>query len=326
MSADASVIIPVYNVETALSECVDSVLKQSYDNIEIILVNDGSTDTSGRICDEYAQKDHRITVIHKANKGLSDARNCGMEKATAPILFFVDSDDRVAPNFISACMKAFRENPDADIVHFGYREFSGAGVLGVERKFLPEKDCISGKEATSHCLQNSGDIVVWNKAYRRELFQNNRFSVGIIHEDEDITYRLLYEAKTVVYLQETLYYYRIRQNSIMRKAFSAKNLVLLSIMEDRIAYFQRQAAPELQSLSESQYYHVLRTYYAIMMREKAKFRQEISHVMAVIQKNRSLFLANPHIGSFHKIILKVSGAFPVAFHVYIIKDRMTNKR
>lgn len=230
-----SVIIPVYKVEPYLRECVDSVLAQTYKNLEIILVDDGSPDNCPAICDEYAEKDSRVRVIHKENGGLSDARNAGMKIASADWWTFVDSDDVLHPQMIELLMKVTFENQNCkvvccsyDVIHenerFVFRTLNQARLL-LEKKLLE-------KYMKTHLW-----VTTWGKLYFRDLFSGIEFPKGRLHEDEFTTYKLLYNAKIIFYLNQPLYIYRIRSSSIM-KSMSYKNACdTYDAIKERLDFF-----------------------------------------------------------------------------------------
>lgn len=218
MNSLISVIIPVFNVEKFLPRCVESVQKQTYTNIEIILVDDGSPDCCAEICDAYAEKDSRIRVIHKKNGGLSDARNAGMDIARGEYFCFVDSDDYIQPTMLERMSSSI--------------ELSGAklalcNLMCVDengnRVFPAEESCIhdgifSAQELLPRFYQKLGwyYIVAWNKLYHRSLFENIRFPFGKIHEDEYIAAQIIWNAQTIACIEseEYIYIYQ-RKGSIM---------------------------------------------------------------------------------------------------------------
>ena len=233
-----SIIVPVYNVEKYIERCIDSILEQSYEEIEVLLIDDGSTDNSGKICDEASQKDKRITVVHKKNGGLSDARNVGLELCKGDWILFVDSDDCINKYVVQICIESATKKDGADIICFNYTNVEdNQNVDFREKKVAMEMQTETGALAVKRCFMNVGSIVVWNKMYKRSLFQKLRFPKGKIHEDEFLTYKLLYNAKKVGYIDVSLYYYTIRNNSIMRTEFNKKRLVLLEVFEERILIF-----------------------------------------------------------------------------------------
>ena len=210
-----SIVVPVYNVVNYLEECLNSLLSQKYAHKEIIVVDDGSTDGSSRICDEYAEKYDCIQLIRQENAGLSAARNTGLMAAKGKYICFVDSDDYVLPGYINKMYKALIKN-GSDICVCGYDNF------------IPPEMSLIGSEATIRLLtqQINMDILAWNKMYKRSLFIDYeiRYPEGEIHEDNLTTYKLYSHAKRVSYIQETLYHYRSRGNSIMKRTKVIKHL------------------------------------------------------------------------------------------------------
>lgn len=204
-----SVVIAVYNIEDYVLKCIESVAGQDYENLDIIVVDDGSTDGSGMICDEFARSDERVRVYHKKNGGLSDARNYGIEKARGEIVALVDGDDCVEPSYIGAMYNRMLET-NADIVVCGFND-EVPGVI-----------VVSGREATIKLLtqQKNMEIVAWNKLYRRQIFIENkiRYPLNEKHEDALTTYKLLSAAKRVSYVNKSLYNYVVRTGSIMDEA------------------------------------------------------------------------------------------------------------
>lgn len=200
-----SVVIPVYNVKDFLTECVESVLVQTFENFEILLIDDGSTDGSKKLIDELIKKDERIRVFHKENGGLSSARNVGIRKSEGEFLAFVDSDDSVKPSFLKELYESIKED-NSDVSVCGY---------GLE---IPEKRTLSGKEACIKLLteQKNLDILAWNKLYKKSLFLENNifYPEGKLHEDNLTTYKLYSKAKKVSFIPKSLYNYRKRPGSI----------------------------------------------------------------------------------------------------------------
>ncbi len=216
-----SVIVPVYKVEPYLDCCVESIVKQTYKNLEIILVDDGSPDQCPAMCDAWAEKDRRIKVIHKSNGGLSDARNAGLDLSSGDIIAFVDSDDWIHHEMFEKMLDAL-EKEGADICacniisSYPQREVVWGGKaykVGDPEKML---DLLYSDAAFPVCS--------WNKLYRRYLWEVFRFPVNKICEDAFTTYLLLDRSKKIVQITDALYYYRIRSDSIMTSAFSSKSM------------------------------------------------------------------------------------------------------
>ncbi len=231
-----SIIVPVYNVEDQLSRCVESLIRQTYTNLEIILVDDGSTDSSGKLCDEYKMQDSRIKVVHQQNAGLSGARNSGLDIASGEYIYFVDSDDYLAKDTIDKLIHQLHRF-DADVMACGFSYvYDGAKP---EFRFTSDEPGVwSGKESVIQMMRtNNICTVVWNKLYKAELWEGVRFPVGHIHEDEATTYKVLYKAKIVAYTPECLYKYFQRGGSLMNAGLSGRYKDYILALNNRIAYF-----------------------------------------------------------------------------------------
>lgn len=221
--SSVSVVIPVYNVEEYLKECLDSVVNQTYGDLEILLVDDGSTDGSSKICDSYAARDSRITVVHQANAGLSAARNKGIDLASSKYITFIDSDDVIALNFIELLMNKI-ESENADIAECDFLDFfSDLPSFDSDETFSLKTGMQSLHDLYDISARN---VTAWGKIYKTELFSSVRYPVGKTHEDVFTTYKLFYFAKKVVQLKSRLYYYRKRSGSITA-SFNRKRLDIL---------------------------------------------------------------------------------------------------
>ena len=320
-----SIIVPVYNVEKYIERCIDSILEQSYEEIEVLLIDDGSTDNSGKICDEASQKDKRITVVHKKNGGLSDARNVGLELCKGDWILFVDSDDCINKYVVQICIESATKKDGADIIWFNYTNVEdNQNVDFREKKVAMEMQTETGALAVKRCFMNVGSIVVWNKMYKRSLFQKLRFPKGKIHEDEFLTYKLLYNAKKVGYIDVSLYYYTIRNNSIMRTEFNKKRLVLLEVFEERIVFFKNRNEQELYEISVMQYYHILRTLYALSGQKKEYIKEQKVIVDKIINYS-SEFLKNKYLSKIHKVILRMTSINYKILNIYSLKIALNKK-
>lgn len=220
-----SIIVPVYNVEALLPKCLDSICAQTYRDLEIIVVDDGATDSSGQICDEYARRDPRIRVIHQANAGLAGARNAGLDIAQGAYIGFVDSDDHIAPEMYETLL-ACLECHGADIAVCGRYLQTESGTLSPMGE-LPEPLAFDSHEAVRRLLLTDGmDAAAWDKLYRRELFEGVRYPLKYVSEDIPVTYRLLCRAKRIAHCGKPLYYYLLRAGSLSHVAFGEKTLGL----------------------------------------------------------------------------------------------------
>ncbi len=227
-----SVIVPVYNVEPYLAQCLDSLLAQTFSDIEIIVVDDGSTDGCPQICDEYSRRDERITVFHTDNHGLSAARNLGIDNSHGEWLMFVDSDDWVEPQFCELPYRAAVEN-EADLVIFGYNYHSANGQV---KKGNPKiTGLVTWQEAVLY-----GSQTVWDKLYKKHLFNTVRYPVGRLYEDIATTHCIVYSARRILMIDELLYDYRVRNGSITRNEDSFVDYELyrsqLKWLDDTVSY------------------------------------------------------------------------------------------
>lgn len=232
-----SVIIPVYNVQEYLTECVESVLNQEYKDFELILVDDGSTDNSGVYCDEFAKKDARVKVVHQQNSGLSEARNKGLEIALGDFITFIDSDDFIHQQMLRQLYLNLVE-AEADVSVCGF-QYVKSNKQPFDRKLSNRTNVISGREAAGMIinLSDRGMIIACSKLYRRTLFQNLKYPKGKLHEDEFVTYQLFDQAGIVVISEAKLYYYRLRKDSITGSRYSLKRLDKLEALRLCIDYY-----------------------------------------------------------------------------------------
>ncbi len=237
-----SIIVPIYNVEQYLYECIDSIVSQTYTNLEIILVDDGSLDKCPQICDEYKQKDNRIRVIHKKNGGLSDARNAGLDVATGEYISFIDGDDVISEKFIELLYRPFLQGEKIGISLCKFKPFydgkydstfveNTSKNIGLELLLAQNSSLKTflSMECNSAC----------NKLYHRELFVNVRYPKGKIYEDVFVTYKILINAKDIYSTTSQLYFYRVRSGSIMgAKSFSLDYLNLIDAIHETIDWLK----------------------------------------------------------------------------------------
>lgn len=239
MSELISVIVPAYNVEKYLNGCIESLINQSYSNIEIILVDDGSTDMTGKICDMIAKKDKRILSLHKKNGGLSDARNYGLKYANGDYITFVDSDDLVAPEMIEILYESISvNNADVSIIdptHFFDNDTPKYRISGNIEIYDSENSICT------MLYQKKFLVSAWGKLYRKSLFINNKFPVGMIFEDIAVMYKIFSDCNKIVYNNSRLYGYRHRDDSITTKKFSKRDLDILKICDEMNEYFKNSS-------------------------------------------------------------------------------------
>ena len=221
-----SVIVPVYNVEKYIRRCLDSIVNQTYSNLEIILIDDGSKDASGKICDEYAKKDNRITVIHKKNGGLSSARNVGIENSNGKYITFIDSDDMIKENFISVLYDNLI-NFDSQISICGYKfVYNNMVPFDVDKKKEKISVFSSEKALMKMLYQKQINNSAWGKLYLKSIFKDIRYPEGKIYEDIPVTYKTFLKSNRIVLTSAQCYFYTKREESIS-SSFNEKTLDII---------------------------------------------------------------------------------------------------
>ena len=234
-----SVIVPVYKVEPYLDKCISSIANQTYRNLEIILVDDGSPDNCPAMCDAWAEKDSRIRVIHKPNGGLSDARNAGMAVATGGLMAFVDSDDWIAPDMYEHLYQRLAQD-NSDIAACGVQMVWEDGTSS--RMLTKEGNCVLNQEETMRAIIEESWLKqpVWYKIYKTELVRDILFPVGKYHEDVFWSYQAVGRAQRVSVSDHIGYYYLQRSGSIMGEGYSLKRLDAVEAKVQRCAYIQER--------------------------------------------------------------------------------------
>ena len=232
MEDKVSIIVPIYNTSKYLKQCITSITNQTYKNIEIILINDGSTDDSNKICDNFKKNDIRIKVLHQKNKGLSYTRNKGIELSTGQYITFIDSDDYVESTYIEKLVKKIKES-DADIVQCDFKYVGECNTLKRKRNIVSFSKFTGHKKIKQLLLNDIVETMAWGKIYKKELFDNIKYPEKKYYEDLYTTYKLIDKAKNIVVINEQLYMYRITDNSITNKIFNIKQLDLIHASIER---------------------------------------------------------------------------------------------
>lgn len=262
-----SVIVPVYKVEDYLPRCIDSILNQTYTNLEIILVDDGSPDNCPKICDEYAKKDKRVKVIHQQNSGLSAARNAGIDNANGNYIAFVDSDDFVHPKMYEVLVRNLAEH-NAEMSICMYKRVNNSLINDID--INKQRLIICTQEETYNNLYNELYVpteIACNKIYKKKVWHDIKYPVGKLHEDEFVIHHLISKCKTIVYTNLELYYYYNRTNSIT-KTFNIKRLDAIEAMKDRMDFFKQNGSVELYNKSYISYLKVIGLCYINMVNDK----------------------------------------------------------
>ncbi len=251
-----SVIIPVYKVEKYVEKCIQSVINQTYENLQIILVDDGSPDNCGKICDEYAKKDHRIEVIHKSNGGLSDARNKGLEIAKGEYIGFVDSDDYIEADMYEVLYNLLKQyNADVSICNFYTVSQGKISIKNAENGIKEYNRIEILKEIL---LDKNIQSYAWNKLYKKELFDEIKYPIGKKYEDIGTTFFLLEKCNKVVVTGKSEYYYINRQDSIVNNVTETTITDYIELIMQRYDYIEENIK-ELSSYNKDYLKRILKT-------------------------------------------------------------------
>ena len=254
-----SIIVPVYNVEQYLRRCVDSILGQTFQDFEIVLVDDGSSDNSGVICDQYAGKDGRIHVIHQKNSGASAARNAGIiwanTNSDSEWIGFIDSDDWVHCEYLETLYNAVRTN-DVLVSITDYERSDGLNPE-VDENMLEPKICSVEKYFIEN---NTSAIVPWGKIYAKSCFKEIRFPVGKNCEDEFTTYKTLFMKEQIAVIGAPLYVYFINENSLSSGRWTPKRMDVIEAFEERIEYFDHLHINGMREYAVSSYIYRLQNF------------------------------------------------------------------
>lgn len=312
-----SIVLPIYNVEKYLSNCIESVLNQTYKNLEVILVDDGATDSCGRICDEYAEKDKRIVVYHKENGGLSDARNYGLEHCKGQYVTFIDSDDYIDSDYISYLYSVLiKHGTKMSIcqhkVHYDIGKIKDLGHLGDEK--------LSSKECLERMLYHDViDTSAWAKLYRTDLFDNVRYPKGKIFEDIGTTYKLMLASGQIACGYEAKYHYIFHENSIVNSSFSLKKMDMIE-MTDKMAGDVLEIYPDLSdAVKRRQVYARFSTLNQMIDVKDRKYKKIRKQIIEYIKKNRLLIVLNPKSPKRDKIaMIGIIVGFPIYKMMYKI--------
>lgn len=297
-----SIIVPVYNVKDYIERCVTSILQQSYTNYELILVDDGSTDESGRICDELARKDTRIRVYHKPNGGLSDARNFAMKQASGDCYTFIDSDDYVATEYLETLVDLMcKYDADVSIVsYYSIKEENFEEAMVDEGR---EEKCVNAEEGLRlMLLAQSFSVSAWAKLYRRELFDDVQYPIAQYYEDLKTTPVLLSKCNRVAYSERKLYYYvKYRPESITNSAFNEKHWASWSDAMDQTERVIQECCPYNYDAFVGRYVKDLFRIVLLRVIYNSDHKEYFSRIRAVSRPRLKKLLKNRHLSIPYKV-------------------------
>lgn len=314
-----SVIVPVYNAEPFLNACVEGLLRQTYQNLEIILVDDGSTDRSGEICDAYAAQDSRVLVLHKENGGQAEARNLGIDRASGAFLAFADSDDEVAEDYIAYLYRLI-DGDWADIAVCRYRSVRQTGLpfeTQAEETAIRRYDAKAAVQDL--CYQKHLTFAVYCMLVRSELFRDIRFPVGMIYEEMDVIPALFSRADRIVYGGGVKYHYLQRANSTVRAEFSPRKMDYVKNTRQMMEHVAERY-PDLRAAAQSRFLWANLHVYVQMTDQNSEFYREVK---GNIRRYRGGVLRDPNVRLENKALICLSfGGNRLIRAVYRWKNRL----
>lgn len=307
-----SIIVPVYKVEKYIRTCIDSVQTQTYSDWELILVDDGSPDKCGDICDEYADKDIRIRTLHKENGGLSSARNYALDNnPQGEYITFLDSDDFWHPDYLKTLMTLAQDN-SADIVQCGL-------TRGTDTIFpkIDEKIRVNLYDNHNVFLSGAADIIMCAKLFKTSLWDGIRMPVGLYNEDDWTTWKLYYRANSIVVTTEKLYYYTYNPSSIMASTKKKPDLRYFAAYDERIGFFKDREIDDLEHCSRLQFNKSLLLVYSNPQLEKEQRTQVYNRFM----DNWKVLKHSPYISLFYKSLFRMFVYCPMITSIIAKKTR-----
>lgn len=305
-----SIIVPIFNVEKYIKKCVDSIINQSYKNLEIILVDDGSCDSCGEICDQYKISDKRVKVIHKKNGGLSDARNIGLLAATGDFIAFVDGDDYISSDMYETLLSNLIMNK-ADI--------SACKAVVVSEKenanFIKSDDLhvINKNIDISLIYDKKITVNMWNKLYKKELFENIKFPKGMIYEDLATTYKIIDISKKIVLTDSCLYAYVQRHGSIMNLNSMMISVDKIMIVNEMWNYFEYKGYKytKKNKIRAGIIVYCINDIFKMLKCESLKINKNyIDRLKEFLKKKKLSTLLNPYLSFYYKFTILFGVLFP----------------
>lgn len=304
-----SLIIPVYNAEEYLPRCIDSILNQSYKNLEIILVDDGSKDGSGKMCDDFALKDPRIVVVHQLNGGASSARNHGLDIASGELIAFVDSDDFIHPDMYRVLHQALVQD-NADIAQCSFINVEDSEMILPET--IQQSEIIDKLEAARRISYEYPlfYIVVWNKIYRRSIFRDIRFPLSKMYEDEFLSLKLFFETNRISVVNTPLYYYYQSPVSVMRGSFSKQKLQYIEAIEERLLFLRMHNLKDFERINQKKLCYWILSFYHRNHADVKGDKEISSYLIGKYNEHTRELLKQHPTGWLHTIAFRISPFFP----------------
>ena len=301
-----SIIVPVYNAEEYLHRCFDSILNQTFTDFELILVDDGSTDRSGEICDEYAKNDKRITVIHKRNGGQAAARNSGLDIAKGDYIGFVDSDDWIHPQMYEILLECCKKH-NADVSIGKYvrcNEYQRTDLMyNVEKEILNSTTYDSNEIFNNYYFEHEYliPVLLWIKLYKKSIFKEVRLREEGAFEDDQFVFPLILNTKKIAFVNTVMYYYFNNYNSVMHKPFNVKNYIMLDIVNERCEYMRHNKIQ--YDRSKSSFYKEYVSFGLITKLYKKEYKKVFRKYSSIFVKDFIHIIRNKEICNMLKLII-----------------------
>lgn len=311
-----SVVVPIYNVEKYLRRCVESIRCQTYSNLEIILVDDGSPDSCGKICDAYRNTDNRIKVIHKKNGGLSDARNVGIKIAPGEYITCIDSDDFISPFFIDNLWTAIQESKCEIATSWFVDYYEGDDITESKKLDINDVQVLNKEEFYKKLLYQDGvEISAWGKLYKAELFKGVEYPTGKLYEDIPTTYLLVEKVTKIAVIPNIDYFYFQRKTSIAQANFSLQKMDAINHMND-FRNFITVNYPLLKKAAECRYFSVLCN--ILFQIQSPEFKQQQEELWNEIKKYRYSVLKNRYGRKKARVAALLSyGGYKFLYKIYV---------
>lgn len=316
MGIEISIIVPIYNLEQYLPKCIDSILAQTFTNFELILINDGSTDRSGKICDDYAKIDDRVIVFHKENGGIASSRNAGLELAKGRYIGFVDNDDYINKFMFETLYKHATEN-FSDIVVCDFLKVGEDQGVSMDKIEDYKVEDLNNIEAL-HQLYTANHLTFicpWNKLYKREIFEGIKFELNYISDDETVAHKLLYKSTKITYIHKKLYYYVQRNESLSNQTFNIKKIDMVYALKGREAFFREHQLDELHQKAIKHFMEKFFWYYYLVKKELVNVDKELKDLKRTFDESLFLMLKHNEISWKQKVMCILFSVNPSIFEL-----------
>lgn len=311
MSCKISIIVPVYNVENYLQRCLNSLLAQTYDNYEIILVNDGSTDNSGRMCDDYAKKHSNVRVYHQKNQGQSAARNFGVQVARGTFIAFVDSDDLVTEDYLSYLYSMIKEF-EVDVAGAKMQWIKNSVNVNMAIKPHTEQSLETGESLKKMCYGDSIGVSACAKLYKKELLEKNPYPVGRFHEDVDTTYKIISSCKKMAVGNKVIYYYFQREGSTMHQSLTEQQFYGMEAASNLLKYMQTNF-PQVEQAARIRCAMKAQEYIPMLLASSGDQKNNYKRIRAFLKPHMKAVLKDTFVSNYFKgrCIIIMLGYYPV---------------